>query len=73
LSGEACEAGLAINGRKDMKGKLLRLFYDYVLSGRIPPNHMMVLWTFKETVQRGLSKGSDGNRRNGGCEWSHEE
>ena len=56
MSGEACEAGLTINGRKDMKGELLRLFYDDVLSGRIPPNHMMVLWTFKETVQ-GLSKG----------------
>jgi hypothetical protein len=52
LSGEACEARLTINRRKDVKGELLWLFYDDVFSGWIPPNHMMVFRTLEETVQK---------------------
>ena len=50
LSGEACEARLTINGRKDVKGQLLWLFYDDIFSGWIPPNHMVVFRTLEETV-----------------------
>ena len=52
LSGEACEARLTINGRKDMEGELLWLFYDDVFSGWIPPNHVMVFRTFEKTLKK---------------------
>ena len=48
LSGEACEARLTVDGRKDVKGELLWLFYDDVFSGWIPANHVMVFWTLEE-------------------------
>lgn len=51
LSGEAREARLTIDRRKDMKGKLFWLFYNNVFSGWIPPNHMMVFLTFKKSVE----------------------
>ena len=51
LSGEACEARLTINRRKDVKSKLFWLFYDDVFSGWIPPNHVVIFWTLKEPVQ----------------------
>ena len=52
MPGEACEARLTINGRKDVKGQLLWLFYDDILPGWIPPNHMMVFWTLEETIEK---------------------
>jgi hypothetical protein len=48
---EACEAGLTINRRKDVRRELLWLFHDRLFSGWIPPNHVMIFWTFGKAAQ----------------------
>jgi hypothetical protein len=35
-----------------MEGKLFWSFNNNVFACGVPPNHMVVLWTFKETLQR---------------------
>ena len=49
LSGEAGESGLTINTWKNVESELLWTLNDDVFSSRIPANHMVVLWTLKET------------------------
>ena len=56
LSGETCEAGLTIDGRKDVKGELFWLFYDDVFSRWIPPNHVMVFQTLKQAARKSLRR-----------------
>ena len=50
---EGSKARLAVNAGEDMEGKLFWSLDDDVLSGGIPPDHVVVLWTFKET-ERGV-------------------
>lgn len=40
---------MTVDTGEDVEGELLRAFYDDVLPGWVPPDHMMVLWTLEET------------------------
>ena len=42
------KSGLTVDAWEDVEGKLLGSFYDDVLAGRVPSDHVMVLWTFEE-------------------------
>ena len=75
LSGEACEARLTINRRKDMESELLWLFYDDILPGWIPPNHVVIFGTLQKTRQTGDQNEREGEtrRKKGGHEQVEEK
>ena len=45
-----------------MEGELFWLFYDDVFSSWIPPNHVVIFWTFKKTAKRKFRLGKHEQR-----------
>lgn len=53
LAGEGGEAGLAVDGGEDMEGELLWAFYDDVVAGGVPANHVLVIGLLEEAGEEG--------------------
>ena len=45
-----------------MEGELFWLFYDDVFSSWIPPNHVVIFWTFKKTAKHKFRLGKHEQR-----------
>lgn len=48
LPRKGSESGLTVDAWEDVEGKLLRTFYDDVFAGRVPSDHVVVLWTLEK-------------------------
>ena len=51
MTGEAGEARLAVDGRKDVEGELLWTLDDDVVAGWVPADHVVVFRTLEETTR----------------------
>lgn len=48
LPREGSKSGLTVDAWEDVEGKLLWTLYDDVFAGRVPSDHVVVLWTLEE-------------------------